>query len=71
LAKPETREQYRQAQAAAARASHTADQLSAHPILAEKVPTRPSSHGASLLPFLGRWRPRALDAVSLGTHRRF
>ena len=34
--------------------------------LRENTPTLPSSHGASLLPFLGHRGPRALDAVFLG-----
>ena len=53
--------------------THCGSSPSAHPIFAENCGkhtnatlTLPSSHGASLLPFLGHRGPRALDAVSLG-----
>ena len=49
--------------------THCGSSPSAHPIFAETCGNFPSSHGASLLPFLGHRGPRALDAVSLGAFR--
>ena len=46
--------------------THCGSSPIAHPIFAETCGNFPSSHGASLLPFLGHWGPRALDAVFLG-----